>query len=91
MDEERFRALFARVIATGTMAEILTAAFLADKPPEMARALLETMRSAAKDIGPAGTMSDVAAEFMADSRVLAGESMEHMIGRVEAMLATLPK
>ncbi|MCX4194522.1 hypothetical protein OMR07_02275 [Methylobacterium organophilum] len=91
MDEESFRALFARVMATGTMVEVLTTAYLADKPPEFAGAVLGTMRGAAKDIGPAGTMSDEAAEFMADSRVRAGESLEHMIGRVEAMLATMPK
>ena len=86
--EARFRGLFARIMATGTMVEVLTFAFLSDKAPEVAEILLRTIRNSGKDIGPPGTMSDAAAEFMADARVQAAESLEHMVRRVEDMLTS---
>lgn len=87
MDDEKFRALFARVLATGTMVEVLAFAFLESQPHVVRPAFVATLRNAAKDIGPPGTMSDAAAEIMADVRVQAGDALELMVQRVEAMLA----
>lgn len=84
--EARFRGLFARIMATGTMVEVLMFAYLSDKPPEVAQIMLRTIRNTGQDIGPAGTMSDIAAEFMADVRVQTDQSLEHMARRVEDML-----
>lgn len=84
--EAKIRGLFARIMATGTMVEVLMAAHLAEKPPEVAEIMLRTIREMGRDIGPAGRMSDGAAEFMADVRVQADQSLERMVRRVEDML-----
>ena len=85
-DDDILRGLTARVMAQGIMIEVLLFSQLLVMNKDARRAIMTVARNTAAQIGPPNSMSDFAAEFLADVRVRTQDSMEAMLGRVEAML-----
>ncbi|WP_165602041.1 hypothetical protein [Methylobacterium indicum] len=87
MEDDVLRATLAKAIAASAAVEALATTVLMMYPPEVRSAALKLMRGAMSDIGPKGTASFEAAEFMADVRVLAVEHLDKSVSRIEAALA----
>jgi hypothetical protein len=84
--DETVRALTARVMAQGAVIETLLFSQLLAMDKDARKALITALRITAAQTAPPDSMSDFAAEFLADVRVRAQDSMEAMLGRVETML-----
>jgi hypothetical protein len=87
--DETIRALTARVMAQGSVIEVLLFSQLLLMDKDARKAFITALRNTAAQTGPPGSMSDFAAEFLADVRVRAQDSMEAMLDSVEAMLRSV--
>lgn len=85
-NDDHLRALTGRVMTQGLVIETLLVSQLLGMNEEARRAFIMALRNTAAQTGPPNSMSDFAAEFLADVRVHTQASMEAMLVRVEAML-----